>query len=391
MLNLVLALVITLIASTVSAGVSGGPEAWETVVRLRKVDWGELKPEYLSVEDAYSKARNALLRKEIQESERLFRLTVLKGVILERKRVSSDNEELADADDNDFPRLVGEDFVYTVRKRDSLRLIAAKFGVSKNNIIRQNRLKVNAPLKAGQRLQIVTRRILPKEIDEGIVINIPDRILYLFKDGKLENMYPVAVGKPSIKGEKAWHTPTGNFSIVGKLRDPAWRVPPSIKDEMGRQGKEVLDEVPPGDANPLGRYALRTSIPGILIHGTNTPSSVYAFSSHGCIRVYPDNMKQLFLDVKVHTQGKIIYKPIKLAESDQGRVYMEVHNDVYDKVNNLEIEAWKIITSSKVNDRVDWEKVMNAVRARSGVPEDVSLGSSGAQSIKINPELIVGG
>lgn len=370
-----------LVASSVTAEVPLNAEALETLSRLRMVDWGGLQPEYLSVEDAYSKALAALLRKDIREAERMFQMTILKGAILERTALEVTRDD-ADAEEVSYTsRLVGDEFVYTVRKRDTVRLIAAKFGVSSRNIVRLNRLQKGETLKEGQRLKIVTRRILPKEIKEGIIINIPDRTMYLFRDGKLATMYPVAVGKPSSGEHKGWHTPTGTFRIVGKARDPVWKVPHSIRAEMKSQGREVLEEVPPGDGNPLGRYALRTSIPGILIHGTNLPSSIYGFNSHGCIRVYPENMERLFRTVGVRTEGEIVYKPVKLGESDDGRIFLEVHPDVYDKVKNLEIEAWKIITGSNVNDRVDWEKIMNAIDSRSGIPEDVTRELPGLHSL----------
>jgi L,D-transpeptidase ErfK/SrfK len=365
---------ISFIAISSSGAELGNGEALETISRLRDIVWGDLYPEFKNAEDTYTKGKIALQRKEFQEAERLFRLVILKGAILERKAVEENLVDPSADDGNDFSRLVGDEFFYTVRKQDTVRLLAAKFGVSTWNILRLNRLKKGEQLRAGQKLKIVTLRIVPKEIEQGIVINIPDRTMYLFKDGRLESMYPVAVGKPSLKEKRGWHTPTGNFRIVAKLRNPVWRVPSSIQDEMKSQGKEVLDEVPPGNDNPLGRYALRTSIPGILIHGTNSPASIYGFSSHGCIRVYPDHMAQLYQDVTLRTYGEIVYKPVKLAHNDDGRVFLEVHPDVYDKVKNLEVEAWKIITGNNVNAKVDWAKVMKAVNARSGIPEDVTLG-----------------
>lgn len=354
------------------ARLPGELEALEAVARLRQVEWGDLLPEYLSMEEAYSKGKAAARRNDSKEAERLFQMAILKGAILDRKALEANLFYPAAEDPGDSSRLVGEELVYTVRNRDTLRLVAAKFGISPSYIRRLNRLKAGEPLKAGQRLKIVTRRIVPKEIDQGMLINIPDRTMYLFRDGRLATMYPVAVGRPSAGQKRGWQTPTGSFSIVGKVKDPVWRVPPSIQEEMKSLGREVSEEVPPGVKNPLGRYALRTSIPGILIHGTNAPSSVYGFNSHGCIRVYPDNMEKLYRDVRVNMQGEILYKPVKVAEGEEGRIYLEVHPDVYGKVKNLEIEAWKVITSNNVNDRVDWDKVMRAVGSRSGIPVDVT-------------------
>src|SRR5207244_4257585 len=61
----------------------------------------------------------------------------------------------------------------------------------------------------------------------------------------------------------------------------------------GGQGKPVLTHVPPSPANPLGKYWLGLSIPGVGIHGTNAPSSIYNLQTHGCIRLHPDDIEKL--------------------------------------------------------------------------------------------------
>jgi len=272
--------------------------------------------------------------------------------------------------------IVGKRFSYTVGKGESLRYIGAKFGVSWRRLAQYNRIDPRKPLKAGQVLRIDTRRIVPRRIDDGIVINIPDRTLYYFRNGDVERIYSVAVGKPkppSDPEKRAWHTPTGTFRIIGKMKDPTWRVPPSIQKEMKEQGKEVKTVVPPGAGNPLGKYALRTSLPGILIHGTNFPESVYGFSSHGCIRVFPEFMEDLFNAVTVDTAGEIIYEPVKLTVSSGGRVLLEVHRDIYNRQGNLHEQVKAIAQEHRVVDRINWDKVKWVLKGMTGVPEDVSL------------------
>lgn len=272
--------------------------------------------------------------------------------------------------------IVGKRFSYTVGKGESLRYIGAKFGISWRRLAKLNRIDPQNPLKAGQVLRIDTRRIAPRQIDDGIVINIPDRTLYYFRNGEVDRMYSVAVGKPKPLNnpeKRAWHTPTGNFRIIGKVKDPTWRVPPSIQKEMKEQGKEVKTVVPPGDRNPLGKYALRTSLPGILIHSTNAPESVYGFSSHGCIRVFPEFMEDLFNTVTVETAGEIIYEPVKLTVAEGGRVFLEVHRDIYSRYGSLDGQVKSIVQEHRVEERIDWKKVRQVLKGMRGVPEDVSL------------------
>lgn len=207
----------------------------------------------------------------------------------------------------------------------------------------------------------------------GIVVNIPDRTLYYFRQGKLAISLPVALGV-AVKTEKYdWKTPTGKFKITAKMKDPTWHVPPSIQSEMEDHGKEVITSVPPGTTNPLGKYAIKTSIPGILIHSTTKPWSIYSFASHGCIRVYPEQMEEFFKEIRVNTPGEIIYKPVKLAVTEEGRVFLEVHRDVYSKSNNLASEARSLIEKQNLSGQVDWQKVESIVRLKAGIAEDISL------------------
>lgn len=270
-------------------------------------------------------------------------------------------------------KLVGAASTYTVVKGDTIRLVAAKLGVSRRYLIKTNTLDTKGFLKIGQKLVYNNRKIVPQRMKNGIVVNIPDRTLYFFRQGKLAASLPVAVGV-AVKSEKYdWKTPTGKFRITAKMKDPTWHVPPSIQSEMEDHGREAITSVPPGAGNPLGRYAIKTSIPGILIHSTTKPWSIYSFASHGCIRVYPEQMEEFFKEVKVNTPGEIIYKPVKLAVTEEGRVFLEVHQDVYGKSSGLASEAKHLIEQKRLSEQVDWKKVESIVRLKSGVAEDITL------------------
>lgn len=270
-------------------------------------------------------------------------------------------------------RLVGSQGIYTVVKSDTVRLVAAKLGVTQQHLRSMNKLDAKATLKIGQKLSYNNRKIIPHTMKDGIVINIPDRTLYYFQRGSLVTSLPVALGSPTKNEKYVWQTPVGKFKITEKMKDPTWTVPPSIQSEMEEKGKDVVTSLPPGPENPLGKYAMRTTIPGIMIHSTTKPSSIYSFSSHGCIRLAPSTMEEFFPQIKVNTRGEIIYKPVKVIVTENKRVFLEVHQDVYKMSSGLADEARRMIEKQKLSGLVDWDKFKAVVKQKNGIAEDISL------------------
>ena len=260
---------------------------------------------------------------------------------------------------------------YVVQKGDSIELIGAKHGVFWKIIAKDNNIDTKLPIPEGTTLTINNLKIVPKVVKDGIIINIPDRTLYYFRDGKLTDI-PVGVGLPYEENNMKWHTEIGTFKIKRKKKNPTWNVPTSIQKEMELKGKPVEKAVPPGPENPLGRYALDTTIQGILIHETNKPRSVYRYLSHGCIRVLPEHMEKLFEMVEVGTPGEIIYEPVKIAVVN-GRVYLEVRTDMYRKIKSKIEHTRMVIQDRGVADRVDWEKIDRMIKEQSGIAEDVTI------------------
>ncbi len=269
--------------------------------------------------------------------------------------------------------IVGNTMEYTVSKGDTLELIGARTGVNWWKIAADNNLDPKERLKPGQVFRINTRRIVPALMENGIIVNVPDRTLYYFRDGKLVRHFPVGLGMLKSKTAQIWHTPIGKFRIIAREKNPSWFVPPSIQEEMELEGKEVKTVVPPGPDNPLGRYALKTTMPGILIHETIKPSSVYQFRSHGCIRVQAENMERFFEEVELNTPGEVIYKPVKAAVTEQGKVFLEVHRDFYGQIRSLDEEARRQLEKTGAAMTVDWQKVQKVLKERSGIAEDVTL------------------
>jgi len=226
--------------------------------------------------------------------------------------------------------IVGKQFDYSVQKGDSLSAIGARFGVGAKALASQNGITLSAKLRPGQVLRVDNRHIVPGVLQDGILINLPQRLLFLFEDGRLVAWYPVAVGQPD------WQTPTGSFKIVTRETDPVWDVPVSIQREMRQKGEPVKKKVPPGPDNPLGEYWMGLSATCCGIHSTNAPSSVYQFKTHGCIRMNPDDAEDLFYRVEVGIPVEIIYEPVLMARKPDGTTFMEVHPDIYRRGNHVE-------------------------------------------------------
>ena len=162
--------------------------------------------------------------------------------------------------DSPIAVLTGETFDYAVRPGDFLFRIGARFGADAYVIARDNHLADPSRLLPGQILRIDNRHVVPEKIEEGILINLPQRMLFYFEAGEVVLSFPVGLGKPS------WKTPTGTFKIAQKRENPIWNVPKSIQEEMENEGEVVRDRVPPGPDNPLGRHWLGLSIGGYGIH-----------------------------------------------------------------------------------------------------------------------------
>jgi L,D-transpeptidase ErfK/SrfK len=143
--------------------------------------------------------------------------------------------------------------------------------------------------------------------------------------------------------------------------------------KMEQEEKPVKTIVPPGPDNPLGRYAMTTSIPGVVIHETIWPTSINRYQSHGCIRLLPEHMESFFGEGERGTRGEIIYQPVKVAVTDQGKVIVQVHRDIYGKVKDYPAEAKRMIESLGVGAKVSWPRLEQLLQEKTGRVEDVTL------------------
>lgn len=406
---------VTLVLTGTATG--GNPPAQAAAVMLQRLQAstapGNFPEEYINFTATITTAEQMLHDGNQNDADQLFLLAILKGeILLEHATVFSLEkaaalpprfQQLSSAGSTSPPlqtgaiapipvqipatgenetspilstRIIGGDGVYVVKKKEQLKVIASRLGVRLRYLARMNQLKTDATVFAGQRLRYNNRRIVPKSLRNGIVVNIPDRNLYLFRNGKISANYPVALGKSRQGDSTIWRTPVGKFRITDKKENPVWRIPVSIQKEMEENGEEVVETVPPGPKNPLGKYAMRTTLAGILIHSTTRPSSINSYSSHGCIRVMPEHMERLFHSVKVPTEGEIIYQPVKVEVTADGKVFLEVNHDSYDMVENLTAEVKSALKKYHASNRVSWLKVSQVINEKSGIAEDVSLSAT---------------
>lgn len=267
---------------------------------------------------------------------------------------------------SDFSPMVGGIFEYTVQPGDYLIKISARFGVAAQVIARENKLDYDAPLKIGQSLVIDNRHIVPEIRTHGLLVNLPQRMLYFFQDSMVKAAYPVGLGRPN------WQTLPGNYHVNSKQIDKPWYVPLSIQDEMREAGLPVKSIVQPGPDNPLGKYWLGLTPSAIGIHGTIAPASVYHFQSHGCIRLHPDDIEVLFQQIALETTCQIIYVPMLLTQVD-GRVYLEVNRDIYNKSPVTEAILIKKAEETGLTSRINWERARTVLKKQEGLARDITL------------------
>ncbi len=250
---------------------------------------------------------------------------------------------------------------YVVHENDSLIEIARKFDLGFNEIADANVNMDPFIPELGATVRIPTFWVLPNlPRERGIIINLSELRLYYYpyQNAKFVFTFPLGIG------DEGSETPLGVFTIIQKRANPIWYVPKSIQEER----PDMPAQVPAGPDNPLGTHALRLSIGSYLIHGTNKPWGVGRTVSHGCIRLYPEDIPELYQLVPKGTKVIILRQPVKIGLKG-GRIFLEVHRG--ETVDYYQ-EAMKLITVRKLLSRIDKRKLSRVLREKTGFPEDIS-------------------
>jgi len=276
------------------------------------------------------------------------------------------------ADEN--TRIVGHNLVVLSHKEDTLLDIARRFDIGYNEIVMANpNLDPWLP-GANQRVLVPNRFILPDAPHKGIVINLAEMRLYYYppkKKGQQQVVtHPIGVGR------EGWTTPLGKTRIIQKKKDPTWTPPASILAEHLEKGDPLPKVVPAGPDNPLGAFAMRLGMPGYLLHGTNRPFGVGMRVSHGCIRLFPEDIEHLFGIVAVNTPVEILYQPYKAA-LDGDALYLEAHQtqddiDVREGNNMTPMVAAILKAQNKILDDEYWPFAEELVRQHQGIVRQVN-------------------
>jgi L,D-transpeptidase ErfK/SrfK len=209
-------------------------------------------------------------------------------------------------------------------KNETLLDVARRFSLGQVEIIRLNQELDRWLIKKDSIITLPNKRVLPDSPHSGITLNIAEyRMYYYAGNGKV---YSFAHGV----GRQDWKTPLGKTSIQKKVKDPVWRPPESIRREHAANGDPLPEVVPAGIHNPLGAYALYLNLPGdYRIHGTDI-DKIYGIGmqiTHGCVRMYPEDIESLFHMVSEGTPVHIVKQPIKVGWLDNV-LYVEIHPDL---------------------------------------------------------------
>ncbi len=251
---------------------------------------------------------------------------------------------------------------------DSLPLIARYFGLGFDEIAIANPGIDPWLPESGHIVNLPSRFILPDAPRKGLILNLDAKRLFYFPKNKKHKVitFPIGIGR------KDWNTPTGSTKIISKKEHPRWFVPKSIRLEHAKKGDPLPKVVAAGPGNPLGDYAIRLDIPGYLIHGTNKPYGVGMAVSHGCVRLYPEDIELLFKEVKTKTPVRLLHQPFLIGWENE-ELFIQVYPPLLTnkKLNRKQLASFKKKLKRierKSNRNIAWHKVETAITLSNGIP-----------------------
>jgi L,D-transpeptidase ErfK/SrfK len=289
-------------------------------------------------------------------------------------RVEATTYHLAKATD----AVVGDDQTVTTVYEDTLYDLARKYSLGSEEVIRVNP-GIDPWLPGADRQVIIPgRHILPPGPREGVIVNLPEHRLYYFPPARRGQpttviSYPVSIGKMD------WRTPIGTTHVIQKEKNPSWFPPESVRKEHAAAGDPLPAKVPSGPDNPLGLFAMRLAAGNgtYMIHGTNNPIAVGLAVTHGCIRMYPEDVEQLFPMIPVGTAVRLINEPVKVAWVD-GQLLLEAHPPVDAQGQSFEpdVDQFSALLQKAVGDStvaIHWDYAREVLQRADGVLATVGL------------------
>jgi L,D-transpeptidase ErfK/SrfK len=285
--------------------------------------------------------------------------------------------------------LVGRVQVTIARHEDTLPDLARRFNVGYEEIVRANP-GVDPWLPGeGTRIVLPTRFVLPDAPREGLVINLAAMRLFYYLPRKDKNAPLEVETHPIGIGKVGWSTPEGRTRIVSKVKDPSWTPPASVRKEHAENGDPLPAKVPAGPDNPLGRHMMRLGWPSYLMHGTNKPYGVGMRVSHGCIRLYPEDIARVYDAVPVGTTVTVVNQPYLLGWKGDV-LYVQAYGPLDDDERNWKhgpeslrkkgakskSPLWKRIVAADAS--INWDLAREDAEKPSGIPLAVSRGHEGS-------------
>jgi L,D-transpeptidase ErfK/SrfK len=278
--------------------------------------------------------------------------------------------------------VIGELQVTTVQGEDTLPDIARRFNLGYEEMVRANPGIDPWLPGAGKQVVLPTQFVLPKAPREGLVINLAELRVYYFPkvaedEAQRVITHPIGIGKVG------WSTPEGTTKVTAKRKNPTWFPPSSVRKEHREAGDPLPAKVPPGPDNPLGAHMMTLGWPSYLIHGTNKPYGVGLRSSHGCIRLYPEDIAELFDDIPVGTKVTVVNQPFVFGWHD-GTLYAQIfpkledddreHPQAANQLLNVAISDDMRERVKEHNATVDVDVVNSLVTDRRGIALPVTHG-----------------
>ena len=273
--------------------------------------------------------------------------------------------------------VVGRNQVYIARHEDTLLDVARRFGMGLAELRLANPgVDIWLPGE-GTAIRLPSRFILPDFPRSGLVINVAEMRIYYYPKGEsIVRTWPISIGRVG------WETPLGETSIVRKKVRPTWFPPDSIREEAARSGKILPRVVGPGPDNPLGSHALYLGFPQYLIHGTNKPFSIGMRVSHGCVRMYPEHIVELFELVEPGTPVTLVHQGVKAGWAGD-ELYIEVHPEVGVPEEEARPSMTEVVSSlisatpaAGIPFTLDWKRVEEALATANGIPVAVASRST---------------